>query len=102
FTYQRADGVAGDSALDIAFALEVEDQDGQLRFPAQANGGHIHHAQIISHDLSVSQLLVANRVRVQLWIFTVDAIDARGLEQDVRLQFTGTQGGCRISSHEWI
>src|SRR5262249_12591162 len=62
------EGVAGNGPLDVPLALEVEDENGELRLPAQADGRSVHHAQIIAEDLVVSQLLVANGVWVQLGV----------------------------------
>src|SRR5262245_20173097 len=57
---QGADRVPGDGALDVAFLLEVEDQDGQLALPAEADRRHVHGPQVVLEHLGVGQLLVAD------------------------------------------
>src|SRR5262245_20633376 len=52
---QRADGVPADGPLDVPLALVVEDQDGELLLPAQADGADVHHPQIIAEELVVCQ-----------------------------------------------
>ena len=46
--------------------LKLKTRIGSFAFAAQADGGHVHHAQIIAQHLAVSQLLVADGVRIHL------------------------------------
>ena len=66
-----------------------------------ADGGDIHHAEIIAEHLVVSQLVVQDGVRVFLGVVAVDALDARRLEQHLGLQFARPQGGGRVGGDEW-
>src|SRR5262249_25950223 len=91
-----------DGTLDVAFAFEVENQDRQLRNTAQVDGGHVHHAQIIANYLGVSQLLIANGVRVQLRVVAVNAVHLGRFQEDIRLQLTGTQGGGGVRGDERV
>src|SRR5207244_9545995 len=58
-THQRANLMPGDGPFDVALPLKVEHQDRQPGHPAQVDGGHVHHAQIIPNHLAVRQLLIA-------------------------------------------
>src|SRR6266851_7867559 len=80
FADQCPDWLAGDSAFDVALALEVEDQDRHLGLAAQANGRHVHHSQIIAEHLGECQLFIANRVGILLGIVAINAVDAGGLK----------------------
>src|SRR5437762_8619703 len=98
--YQCTDRVASDGPFDVAFALEIENQNGQLRDPAQVDGGSVHHAQIIANHLVVSNLFIAHRMRVLLRAGAVDAIHTCRLEGDVGLQLTGPPSRGRLGGHE--
>src|SRR5665213_2710183 len=74
FLDERADGVAGDGALDVALALEVEDQDRHLALLARRERLRVDDAQVALDHVAVGEAVVEDGVRVDLGVFAVDAV----------------------------
>ena len=54
---------------------------------ALGDGRRIHHAQVLLADRMIAQLAIEHGVRILFRIVAVNAVDARGLQQDVGLEF---------------
>src|SRR5260221_3171128 len=80
---ERADFLAADGAEDVAVFAEVEDENWHVVFHAVGDGRAIHYAEVPFADGGIIELAVEDGVRVPLGVVAIDAIDARGLEQDV-------------------
>lgn len=94
--------MSGDGAFDVSFPFEVEHQDRNLAFHTHLDGGHVHHLQVVSANLIVAELLVANCVWVLFGIVAVDAIDFGGLHDDLAVEFPGAKGGGGIGGDKGV
>src|SRR5262249_43990414 len=90
--YEGANRVAGDGTLDVAFAFEVENQNGDMPLLAGRDGGDVHDAQVLVDHFGVSETLVADGMGVFLGIFAVDAVDLGCFHDDVGFNFAGPKG----------
>ena len=95
-------GFAGDGALDVARRPQVEDDDRQPVVHAQRNRGRVHHLQALFEHLQVRDAIEADRVGLEHRVGVVDAVDLRGLEDDLGLDLHRAQRRRRIGAEEGI
>src|SRR5580704_3696826 len=91
--YGGADAFAEDGAANVAGLVHVEDHDGHAVVHAQRDGGRIHDFQILVQDLAIGNLRKKFGVADFFGIGVVDAVDARGFEDDVGFNFHGAECG---------
>src|SRR2546423_6846538 len=94
--HMRADRLAHDDAHDVAGRPHVEDDDGEVVVHAKADGGGVHYLELLPEHLSVGDAVVARRRRVFHGVGCVDALDLRGLQYHVGLDFQSAQGRRRV------
>ena len=68
---------------------------------ALSDGGAVHDVQVLFDHGVVIEFSVEQCVGVFLWIFAVDAIDARRLEDDIGIQFQSALGGGSVRGDKW-
>ncbi len=97
-----ADGFAVDDAGDVAGFFQVEDDDGDFAFHGEADGGHVHDAEIVSDDLAVGELVEHFGGGVFLGVGVEDAVDFGGFEEDFDAELGGAEGGAGIGGEKGI
>ena len=71
-------------------------------FPAQGQGGGVHHAQALGQRLVVGDAFVAHCIFMLDRIPVVHAIDLGGLEHQIRANLQTAQAGGGVGGKEWI
>src|SRR5699024_6489048 len=99
---QGADRLPAHDAQQVAGAGHVVDAHRHAVVAAQGDGGGIHYRQLVFDDLVVGEVLVARGGLVLGRVGTVHAVDLGGLQQQVRADLDGAQGGGRIGGEERI
>ncbi len=98
----RADVLAGHDAHDIAWGLQIEDHERQFAFHEEGDGGEVHDAELFTEDLFVGDLVVEASCGVFIGVGGVDAIDLGGFEDDIGLDFGGSQRGAGVGGEEGV
>ena len=78
----------------------VEDQDRQVVFHAVGDGRGVHDAQVAVADFFVGELAEQRGGRVFFGVGGEDAVDARGLHEDVGFELHRFLGGGRVGGDE--
>src|SRR5256712_11067078 len=93
---QGAELLSPDYALDVAFLLDVEHDDGEVVVHAQGDGGRIHDLEAFVDHGDEGQLRVLGRAGILHGIVVVDAGDLGALEDDLGPDLHRAQRGGRV------
>ena len=99
---EGSDGFAFDDAADVSRDFEVEDQEGDVAFLAHGQGGHVHDAEAFVEGFFEGEGFVAGCGGVFVGIGGVDAIDFGGFEEDVAVEFGGSERGAGVGGEEGV
>jgi hypothetical protein len=80
-------------AADISRHVHIEDDDGHAVVHAQRDGGGIHHGEAFLDYVQVSNPFKHFRAGHFFRVGVINPVHARGLQDDVGLDFHGAQGG---------
>src|SRR5258708_37850596 len=98
----RPDLLAQQGALNIAVRVEGEDVDRDLTAARQVDGRGVHDLQALGQYALVGEVGDSLSRRILLRIGGVDAVDLRGLEDDLAFQLRGPERGCRVRGEKRI
>ena len=88
---EGADGFAFDDPADVAFDFEVEDQERDVAFLAHGQCGQVHNGEAFVDGFLEGEGFVAGSGRVFVGVCGVDAVDFGGFEEDVAVEFCGSE-----------
>src|SRR6266511_2291224 len=91
--HNRADLFTQNGAANVASGVQVEDQDRQGVFAAEADGGGVHHAQPQLQHVGKADGVEHLRVAVPRRVRVVDALDLGGLHDHLGVDLHGAQRG---------
>src|SRR3954470_5947186 len=98
----RADRFSEKSALDVARLAQRENIDRNGAAAGEINGGGVHDLQPLGEDALVGGVIDLHGRRILFGIGRVDAVDLRGLEDDLALQLAGAKRGGGVGGEERI
>src|SRR5256885_16046727 len=96
FRSQGAELLSPDDALDVAFLLDVEHDDGEVVVHAQGDGGRIHDLEAFVDHGDEGQLRIFGRAGILHGIVVVNAGDLGALEDDLGPDLHRAQRGGRV------
>src|ERR1700722_2317612 len=94
--------LAKHNALQIAGAVEIENDDGQAVVHAQRYGGGVHHSQAFGKHVNITDFGKQLGVRHFRGIGVVNAVHLGGFEDHFGFDLHAAQGGGSIRGEERI
>src|SRR5262249_49529971 len=79
--HHRGRCLAAQHLQKVAVLLDRENNYRKSIVASKGDGGPVHHLEVPGEDLRISQLVVAHRIAVLLWIGRIDAVHLRRLCQ---------------------
>src|SRR5690625_774546 len=75
----------------ISFDVHIEDDDGEVVFSAERDGGGVHDLEVFGEDFVVGEFGVEDGVRVIDGVCAINAVDFGGFADDFGVDFHGAQ-----------
>src|SRR4030042_3874244 len=93
-------GLSADDPSDVTRLLQIEDDQGKPVIPAHGYRCCIHNFKVTRQYICKAYLFIHYSIGVLEWIPVINSFHLRRLEDDIRLDFDGTEGcrgvGCKI------
>ena len=95
-----ANAFSRDHSCDVTDLFVIEDDDVDVVFHTVVHRLCIHDLQVLSKYIAEGDVGVPNRVRILHWIFGINSVDLGPLQNNVCIQFAGSQCGSGVCCYK--
>ena len=88
--------------FDSAFLIHIKDNDGQLVFHSEGDGGFIHDLEALRDDFKIAQFIVAHSIRMKLGITIIDTVNLGRFQENIGAYLVGSQSSAGVGCKKGI